>query len=240
MTKPCIILNGAAKSGKGIVVDHLQLALTETFALNPLTMDVISCKTKLYSLLCEFFCITPEEFFKVYNNRDTKELPHKGLQIRARAYNKFLEYKGVRERHPGHPDSSVALSPRDAMIYLSELVAKPHMGMGYFGEARAKMVEQSSADFVIDDSGAAFIDSEGKLRVDEILPLVASVGAENIMVIRIHREGCSFAQDSRRSFPDSIKDLGITVLDVYNNSSEQEYLEGVSKVIMGFVKSKLN
>ena len=239
MNKPCVILNGPASCGKGIVADYLSLALTETFALNPLEMDVISCKTPLYEMLFKFFSITPEEFFKAYNNRDTKEVSHPKLQITGRAYRDLLEYKGTRERRCRPSESKVSISPRDAMIFLSEIVAKPNLGMDCFGVARAKLVEQSTATFVIDDSGAAFEDRKGDLRIDEILPLVNTAGGYDILVVRIYRDGCSFEGDSRRYFPDSVKELGISVINMYNNGSEQEYLQNCSGKIMEFVKNRI-
>lgn len=91
-------------------------------------------------------------------------------------------------------------SCREALIHTSETVIKPNFGSGYFGEYAAKY----DADVVTFSDGGF---------VGEIAPLIAKYGRDNVLVVRIHRDGFDFGNDSRSYLPDGI----VThMVDVYN------------------------
>ena len=79
-----------------------------------------------------------------------------------------------------------ASTPRQAMIFLSERVMKPNYGDDYFGRQAASGVKLGFVNFFA-DSGF----------ISETLPLVAKFGSANILLVHMHRENCTFEQDSR-------------------------------------------
>lgn len=82
-------------------------------------------------------------------------------------------------------------SCRQALIYVSEMVVKPSFGKDWFGKVEAHKLHQISV--------------QGKLTAacsdggfdSEIEPLVKTFGAGNVHIVRVFRDGCSFAGDSR-------------------------------------------
>lgn len=81
------------------------------------------------------------------------------------------------------------LSPRNAMIHVSESVIKPVHGKDYFGIRAAKAVSGKALS-VFADGGF----------VEEVK---AVSDLHDVVVIRLHREGFNFDNDSRSYLPDS-------------------------------------
>ena len=78
-------------------------------------------------------------------------------------------------------------SRRDAMIHTSENVIKPNYGKSFFGNKVASRVIPGR-NYVISDCGF----------LEEVQPLIDKVGSENVLVVQMAREDCSFENDSRR------------------------------------------
>ena len=105
------------------------------------------------------------------------------------------------------------LSPRQAMIWLSEQVMKPTFGEDIFGRiattalrARLAVYDGANPLVLISDSGFE----------SEIVPMAEAFGAENMLLLRIQRPGHTFAGDSR-SF---IRPLpGMDCVEVFNDGS---------------------
>jgi nicotinamide mononucleotide adenylyltransferase len=81
------------------------------------------------------------------------------------------------------------MSRREAMIYVSEDILKPKQGLDYFGRTVAEEIEDGN-HYAIADGGF----------VEELQPLVERVGAENIVIVQLTREGHDYSTDSRRYF----------------------------------------
>lgn len=81
------------------------------------------------------------------------------------------------------------MSRREAMIYVSEDILKPKHGLDYFGRTVAEEIEDGN-HYAIADGGF----------VEELQPLVERVGAENIVIVQLTREGHDYSTDSRRYF----------------------------------------
>lgn len=80
---------------------------------------------------------------------------------------------------------------RQAMIAYSEDFCKPKFGANYFGRLTAAKIRTSNARIaIVTDSGFA---SEAQVLRDEF-------GEENLLLIRLFREGCNFDGDSRSHF----------------------------------------
>jgi len=96
-----------------------------------------------------------------------------------------------------------AVSPRKYLIHISENVIKPLLGESYFGIKTASKLQEGLN--VISESGF----------VEEFKP-VAKLSDE-LIVARIHREGCSFEGDSRSYLPESlVTKYGGRIIDIQN------------------------
>lgn len=93
-------------------------------------------------------------------------------------------------------------SPRQALIYVSEDVVKPAFGSDYFGRYAANNLEQ----------GALNIFSDGGF-VEEAVPLLNAVGLDNVLLVQLSRNGCSFEGDSRNYLP---RDMFIHSANLHN------------------------
>jgi hypothetical protein len=146
-------------------------------------------KDHLFKLTMMMYNVDEETFYEIYNNRELKEKP--------------MDIFGGK-------------SIRQAMIFVSEVIMKPHFGKEYFGKITAKSCTKSW-NFI----------SDGGFN-EEILE-VASELNNNILVIRLHRAGCDFSNDSR----DYLQNLPyINTVDYYNNSdNELQYLRDIKNII---------
>jgi len=116
-------------------------------------------KEQLYTDTANYYGVPVEEFRRWATDRILKELVHRALGV----------------------------SPREAMIHVSESVFKPRYGNAYFGHAAAqRCVQQRSGLAVFSDSGFA----------EEVTPMQALY--DHVVVFRLHREGFTFGSDSRR------------------------------------------
>ena len=99
---------------------------------------------------------------------------------------------------------------RQFYIHMSENVIKPLFGENHFGNLAVENIAASNQDVVtISDSGFE----------PEAMPIIDRYGADNVCLIRIHRDGTNFKGDSRGyvSLPVS------TILDIENNSSFDQF-----------------
>ncbi|CAK9074178.1 Uncharacterized protein SCF082_LOCUS36164 [Durusdinium trenchii] len=107
-------------------------------------------------------------------------------------------------------------TPREAYIALSETFFKPLHGQSIFGSLILKEIAFAAQQpegynvCVISDCGFR----------EEIEPVVAALGADNVILVRLHRDGCDFEGDSR-SYID-LDDLGVRTLDIENNGTTDE------------------
>lgn len=80
-------------------------------------------------------------------------------------------------------------TPREAYIAVSELLCKPLFGQEFFGNIVADQIRRHSEVglWIITDSGFE----------PEARPIIHQVGKDNCTLVRLHRDGCTFAGDSR-------------------------------------------
>lgn len=84
-------------------------------------------------------------------------------------------------------------TPRRLLIDLSESFLKPKYGDTFFGRLAVREVNRSSYPLIIfTDSGF----------VKEASVVIRQHRKENVILIRLHREGCDFTNDSRSYLPD--------------------------------------
>lgn len=240
MTSKIILLNGVKSLGKDEAIKHLR-SLGYSLVRR-------EAKGKLHELTMAFFCIQPERYWEIYEDRVLKETPLPEFQINLTGDygdycyleeilgydlqgNALEDRKEVDKlwelRYKNHPEDAYGtclnLSIREAMIYISEVVMKPRFGDNYFGVARAKAIQEGE---IAVDSSTGF--------VEELPPLIERLGQENILLIRVHREGATFEGDSRNYIPDGVITNTVDVNSVYGELTE--YLEEVGEIVEEFLR----
>lgn len=85
-------------------------------------------------------------------------------------------------------------SRREALIHVSEDIIKPKYGKSFFGEKVAEKI-QDGVHYAISDGGFS----------EEIAPILERISAEDIILVQLLREGCSYSSDSRRYFNGDLK-----------------------------------
>lgn len=95
-------------------------------------------------------------------------------------------------------------TPRRLLIALSETLLKPRYGNSYFGNALwFEACNSGSKVFIVSDCGFE----------SEVSRLISSAGKSNCLIVRIHREGHDFINDSRSYLPDGL----CKTFDIHNN-----------------------
>ena len=123
----------------------------------------------------------------------------------------------TRENKEKKYDSLGDKSPREAMIFVSENVIKPNFGKRYFGDIAAKNLFPGINVF-----------SDGGFK-EELDGIYEMIGPENMLIIRLHRKGCNFDNDSR-SYIDEYKD--VLIEDFYNDGDDiRDYQFDISHAI---------
>lgn len=223
MTK-AILFNAPKMAGKDVAINHLRGV--------GIPLVVREAKDKLHLLTREFFCLSEKRYWEIYNDRSLKEEALEDFQVyltveEGKALEKVLGCNFGNIYSDKNSASRMSKSPywnlsiREAMIYVSEIICKPRFGKNYFGESRAKSVKGGE---IITDGSTGF--------QEELPPLIERLGQENIILLRVHRDGCTFEGDSRNWIPDGV----ITnTVDVYNNGSEESYLRQVENIVRGFL-----
>lgn len=212
-----VIFSGPAGVGKDTAIEMMSEALLK----EGVEVRRAECKEHLFSLTKLFFNLTDSRFNELYLDRSKKEMPC--IPLRTAESIKLYDFLGYNTSRWGdaidskgrlrHYESSgySFISIREAMIYISELVYKPARGQDIFGRIRAGKVRPSQ-DIMYVDGSYGF--------VDELMPLINSVGEESILAIRLHCEGMSFDGDSRSYIPDGL----VPTVDITTERGELEKL----------------
>lgn len=116
------------------------------------------------------------------------------------------------------------LTPRQAYINVSETYFKVHHGNSIFGLILSKELDKYDWNInIISDSGFK----------KEAEVLIEKYGAENIILIRIIREGYNFNGDSRSYI---YLDHNICSIDIINNGTD-DYLSILDKLIESIINN---
>lgn len=115
------------------------------------------------------------------------------------------------------------LSCRQFLIKISEDVIKPNFDKQYFGKTLTKKLLYGVN--IVTDGGF----------YEEIEPIVEDIGAENILVIRLHREGCDYSGDSRGWIKDEWFE-GVQAIDV-QSGEHQQTLNSIMPYVVNFLKN---
>lgn len=213
MTK-LIILSGPIASGKSELVKYLK-------NFHPLVER--RCKSKLFTLVQELFCVKPERFWEIYNSRELKELPLPEFELfMGTLYLEMSADYPTMKFEYSEKEGYVYISVRQAMIFVSEYICKPLWYSSYFGVARAESLQEG--EIAIDDSAFG--------TADEVTPAIEKIGQENILLIRIYGRG-TFEGDSRCYVPDGIVTNQHRVCNIYK---EEHFHEECGIIVNDFLK----
>jgi len=115
---------------------------------------------------------------------------------------------------------------RQVQINFSELFLKPTHGEDVFGHLAVKAIYNKIASLIlVSDSGFT---KEAEVLINEF-------GAENIILVKINRDGCTFEGDSRNYI--DLTQHGVNTITVNNNGSVIDAVEEVEYYLKqkGFV-----
>lgn len=117
------------------------------------------------------------------------------------------------------------LTPREAYIAVSEQYFKPVHSTDFFGRILARKILYSSYQtHIVTDGGF----------VDEVLPLVEKIGANNVLIIHLHRKDTSFKEDSRQY----ITVDGVQTVEFKN--TEDQFILDIDQCIVPSLKKWIN
>jgi len=203
MNKRIILLNGPINCGKGFIAKAL---------INRLGGTEQEFKEKLYVATSNSFGVDLEWFKGQATDRILKEKRCEKLVLVETEYSTLCKFLGKKPTEKVYP---YCISPREAMIFTSEVLMKPTYGDDYFGIATAKgMVEGNN---YVSDSG---FKEEAAVQVEQF-------GRENVLLIRIHRDGCEFSSQDSRDYI-NLNDLGVATLDLDNNHDIEEVVNTIA------------
>lgn len=153
----------------------------------------VELKKRAVEIVRAVFGVSELEWEQMYT-RDRKDTPHWKLKV-ARG-GKWM-------------------SPRQALIYISEEVVKPQFGEGYFARCTLEAM-QEGMDVVVSDAGF----------IDEVITITDV--CKNAVKVSIDRDGYTYEGDSRSSLPD-IMFRESYILD--NNGTKEELYEQVDELV---------
>jgi hypothetical protein len=148
-----------------------------------------SFKTPLFKLVKTIYNIDDREWDQLYT-RENKNIPIAKLN---------------------------GMSPREAMIYVSEELIKPVYGQDFFGQWILSEIESKEQigfkRFVFSDSGF----------IDEAYPIIDKYGQDNVAVFRIYRPGYTFEGDSRNYLKEEDFEHKVKFIDFFNDTDLETY-----------------
>jgi len=161
-----VILNGPPGVGKDTIAEHLS-------RMTLLEVDMF--KSSLYEATAKYFDVPLRDFTMRATDREQKELPWDAL---------VLQLGGSWGGENGN--WAVMMSPREALIFVSERVYKPLFGADYFGHAAVQLAKEGGVlDIVYSDGG--FPDETQVIKDN----------CEKLFIIHLIRPGYTFEGDSR-------------------------------------------
>lgn len=193
---PIIILNGPAGCGKGI-------AYTAIRSLYDAGDGRV--KKKLHEIASALWGVPLE----LWDQREGKEVPHPALTISWPEYLRLgAHIKQPWADYKAFPPDVKQLTPRQALIYVSEVICKPAFGADYFGRERAERV-----------AGGGLWCCESGGFMAEVTPLPAA----DVLLLRVFGRG-AFGPDDTRSY---LTVPGVRTVDIDNSGDPEDYLRAV-------------
>lgn len=194
-----IILNAPPSAGKDTVANALCTLTGATHS---------RFKHHLYLCTASLFKMPLERFMGLAEDTVNKEIPHKELVLNNANYTKLCVHTKKNRAFTVDNEFNIHISPREALIFTSEVAIKPLMGNAYFGEAAASYITQSTGN----------IFSDGGFQ-EELSPIIKKVGSKNVYVVQFTREGSVTFEGDSRNWLDVSEMLPSSNLLVTTNNS---------------------
>jgi len=199
-----IILNAPPNAEKDTVAD----ALAEEIGVQHSRF-----KEHLYQVTAVLFNMDVATLRGLASDRDAKDVPHPSLVLELSAFRKLRAVLKTSDFRP----EPICISPREALIFASEVVVKPTMGEDYFGNVFASNINIETGT----------VASDGGFE-DEIYPCIERVGRENVFIVQFTRKGVnSFDGDSR----DWVNIKGVPSLKTTNNATVENIIGDIIEFI---------
>lgn len=136
------------------------------------------------------------------------------------------EWEYVYNNHKDEPyDKLFGLTPRAAMIWLSEDALKPKFGKNVMGKLSVNQLK------LLVDQGYERVHYSDSGFKEEAIEVVSEVGADKCYLLRIEADGCTFDGDSRSYIEP--EDIGLnreTNYQVVYNCKTSDYVEVLGEV----------
>ena len=202
-----IILNSPKDSGKDTIADAICSKLK--------SVKHRQFKQKLYECTATLFNWNLDTFRYAAEHRVLKEEPVATLAIPSAEFHKITALTKSNRAFTIDDNYNVPISPREALIYVSEIVIKPRFGDRYFGLATAGSTREDKDGSVCSDGGFQ----------EELYPVVDVVGEENVYIVQFTRgDKKDFLGDSR----DWLQAYGnIHLLNTTNDGTIDEIVEEI-------------
>lgn len=157
MLNTAVVFNGPPNVGK----DTLARLMV------PLGFAHREFKSQLYRDTIAFFRVPEDDFMARATDRDRKDVAWPPLSL-------WID---------GRPRM---MSPREALIHVSENVLKPQYGKDYFGKAMAERCKEEQLDYV------AFSDGGFPAEIHTLRQVY-----KHVFIFMLQRKGCVWGNDSR-------------------------------------------
>ena len=184
-----IILNSPPNTGKDTIANAICEEMGRAYPTYHRQF-----KQKLYEITAMLFNRNLLSFKHAADDRVLKETPSEYLTVPSTEFHKITAITKsnraftIAEGCTLSGDYNVPISPREALVYVSEIVIKPRFGDKYFGLAAADATRDDKHGTVFSDGG---FQSELSSVVDE-------VGEENVYIVQFTRgDKKDFLGDSR-------------------------------------------
>lgn len=127
----------------------------------------------------------------------------------------------LRDEFGSAPEYGSKDTLRRLLIRISEEFLKPIYGDTFFGRLALRELQRSAYSLIIfTDSGFA----------TEASSIIRTIGKNNTLLIRLHRDDCTFERDSRSY----LRDIAGRELDVINSGTIHEAVFRVASAIRGY------
>ncbi len=218
MSLKVVVFNGPPRCGKGIATKHLANLVNQPESF--LTGHIREFKDELFKIAANTLGLSVAEFKKGYDQTLVEFYGEDSIELKYAVMDIDGDENSWVKDHPWYDVEGKVYSKREWLIHISENVVKPAFGEEAFGNAMVSSLPEEGIVFV-SDSGFA----------SELQPVIDHVGAENVLVVRIQRDGCSFDNDSRDYLTPEMFNSKVEFFQVVNNVTEEKFLVEVENVV---------
>lgn len=200
MTK-VVLINGPARSGKDTLGGMIY---TSQWRPGEDGLPEIKRKVMQYKFAAVMQGLWQDIFYVITSERE------------------YPEWVDGSKKNDPHPFMDVSF--RSAMIDFSENYIKPTYGSDFFGRLTAEHIAKNEA--LLETEHLAVITDSG--FKEEAVAIIEKFGAENVLLIKLYRDGYSFTGDSRNYL--NLDEFGVQTVELRNKTLEQFRRDGVNVV----------